>query len=176
MSSFDNHLGYTITNRYRVNLVGRSGPGARVGAAHLDQVCKFISSCKQANTNITIVIFDDVLFIVVVVFVVFVDVVVVVVAAAVVTGIHHQTSITPCDHHRQWQRHHLSRYPLTLSPRHIIIPITSSHRHHTNLITLIVITVTATHPPTLSHLNNHPLINHLIIPSHLLYTIITILC
>ena len=29
-----------IHARYRVNLVGRTGPGARDGAAHLDQVWK----------------------------------------------------------------------------------------------------------------------------------------
>ena len=33
----------TIHGRYRVNLVGRSGPGARDGPAHLDQI-KYIRS------------------------------------------------------------------------------------------------------------------------------------
>jgi tRNA-dihydrouridine synthase 1 len=35
-----------IHGRYRVNLVGRTGPGARDGPAHLDQVC--YSFCLEA--------------------------------------------------------------------------------------------------------------------------------
>ncbi len=37
----------TIHARYRVNLVGRSGPGARDGAAHLDQVVEIVNAMKS---------------------------------------------------------------------------------------------------------------------------------
>lgn len=42
----------TIHARYRVNLVGRTGPGARDGAAHLDQVREVVHALKHYNRPI----------------------------------------------------------------------------------------------------------------------------